>query len=286
MQRNGLVIGGLIGFVFGLGTAFVFGAMEEPASKEAVAPPPKARAAAPAKTRKAKVPRAGKKPGGVPMPRGEYVRPSVAQQGEDLLLSSTFFYLKVEKPSYLDIGSYHPVKSNNTYLLYRNGGRGVLVEPNPAFKEPTERYRPGDKFLNIGIGITDQKEADYYLTDGDGQTNTFSKEQVDEMSRKLGKNVLKKVIKMPLVNINKVIAENFKEGPPDLISVDVEGLDLAILETLDFAANRPKVIIVETLLFGTKQRNEKLISFLHSKGYVERGGTFVNTLFIDGEILK
>src|SRR4051794_18414209 len=57
-------------------------------------------------------------------------RLSFAQQGEDLVVDSLFGALKVAKPTYLDIGAYEPIRSNNTYLFYRQGGRGVLVEPN------------------------------------------------------------------------------------------------------------------------------------------------------------
>ena len=39
---------------------------------------------------------------------------------------------------------------------------------------------------------------------------------------------------MPLVPINKVVEENFHRKAPDFISIDLEGLDVAIMKTLDF----------------------------------------------------
>ena len=60
-------------------------------------------------------------------------RPTFSQQGEDLIVESICGFLKIEKPTYLDIGAADPIVSNNTYLFYQQGCRGVLVEPNPAF---------------------------------------------------------------------------------------------------------------------------------------------------------
>ena len=53
-----------------------------------------------------------------------------SQYGEDLILSSAIEYLKIdENISYLDIGANHPMSLSNTYLLYKQGASGVLIEP-------------------------------------------------------------------------------------------------------------------------------------------------------------
>lgn len=180
----------------------------------------------------------------------QYAQPSFARQGEDVIIKSIFEnHLKIAKPSFIDIGAYHPAYSNNTFRMYLDGSRGVLVEPNPAYTELLKAGRPEDKVLNIGIGITDEKEADFYVFDQHSQLNTFSKERADEHISKYGPAVLKEVIKIPLVNINSVLEQYF-EGAPDIFSIDVEGLDLAILETLDFSRFRPALFCVETGVFG------------------------------------
>lgn len=209
---------------------------------------------------------------------------SYSQQGEDLLLFGVFGHLGLPLPTYLDIGAWDPVKSNNTYLFYRMGKRGVLVEPNPAFAKRLKLFRPHDTVINAGIGVSNQKSADYYIMRrGNGQLNTFSQSQVKLLQQKDPK-ALKRVIKMRLLNINDVIKKHFKSCP-NLISLDVEGLDLAILKTLDFERCRPNVICVETLITGKKKSNTKLIKFLQSKGYKIRASTFVNSIFVDKKLL-
>ncbi len=131
-----------------------------------------------------------------------------------------------------------------------------------------------------------QKVADYYVMRGDGEINTFSKKQVDLYQKKYGKNSLEKVIKMPLLNINDVIKRHFGGKAPDLVSIDVEGLDLPILKTFDFKTYRPAVFCIETLRFGTKQLRTNIVDWMKKNGYEVRGGTFVNTIFVDKQRLK
>jgi hypothetical protein len=59
------------------------------------------------------------------MPKGTKL--TFAQFGEDAILAGLFRGFHIEKPSYLDIGAYEPILSNNTYMFYRAvGGGGVF----------------------------------------------------------------------------------------------------------------------------------------------------------------
>jgi FkbM family methyltransferase len=210
-----------------------------------------------------------------------------SQQGEDLIIQAMCDCLGITNPSYLDVGAADPIQDNNTYLFYQKGSRGVLVEPNPSFCRRLEAVRPGDRVLNVGVGVSDQAEADYYMIGGrDGKyLNSFSRNQVDDIvARSKGFRFVEKTIKMPLVNINKIMDEQF-HGAPSLLSIDTEGLDLDILKSLDFTRFRPKIVCVETLKIGTTECVTAILDLMESKNYVVRGGTFVNTIFVDNRLL-
>ena len=209
---------------------------------------------------------------------------SYAQNGEDLILVQTLKHvLRIDKPDYIDIGAWDPVIGSNTYLLYSQGSRGVVIEPNPAFVDRLRKVRTEDKVLNIGVGL-DKKDsvADYYIIEGDGQLNTFSKEQM-ERHKKRDPNIVKDVMKMPLRNVNDVLAENFTTAPA-LFSLDVEGMEFAIAKTLDFDKWRPKVFIIETAL-PSALVNEEIVTFMRSKGYLHRAGNLVNSVFVEAKLL-
>lgn len=221
-----------------------------------------------------------------PPPPDDGKRASYSQSGEDLIVSFLFDHLlKLKTPTYIDIGAWDATLDNNTYLFYLRGARGVLVEPNPSLVEDLKRVRPGDTVLNAGIGAGPEGEADYYMMNSSG-LNTFSKEQAEHVEKtSKGEHRVVRVIKMPLLNINKVIAQHFDGRTPDFISIDVEGLDLAILKSLDFARYRPRVFCVETLVTGTPKYVPEVGEFLAGHGYVVRGQTIPNTIFVEKSLL-
>lgn len=217
------------------------------------------------------------------MPEGTIL--SFGQAGEDLIAFHLLKYLGIEKPTYFDIGAFHPIVGSNTYLMYRQGGHGVLVEPNVAMIPDLKSVRPKDTVLNIGIGLDDTQEADYYVMNYP-QLNTFDGDEAKRREKDSGgKTVIKQVVKMPLVNINKVMAEHFGGNAPDFLSVDTEGLDLTILKTMDFAKYRPKVLCAETMGEEGIRMIPAISEFLATKDYVPRGMTLANTIFIDKKIL-
>ena len=217
-------------------------------------------------------------PGHAPLYQG---RRSFAQQGEDLILYNLLRHdLGIETPSYLDIGAGDPALSNNTYALYLTGSRGVLVEPNPVLVRKLKAVRPGDVVVACGVGLREPTDADYFVIRGRWPLNTFSREAVAEYRRQSAKDPVENVLKMPLVPINRLIADCFG-GAPDLLSIDIEGMDLAVLRTVDFRAHRPAAICAETKKPGMSHDSTPVARLLRGKGYLACAGSLYNTIFVD-----
>lgn len=211
---------------------------------------------------------------------------SYAQAGEDRIVSFIFAYLQNrEALTYLDIGAYHPTQINNTYLFYEHGSTGVLVEPNVDICKLLREVRPNDTVLEAGIGITAQREADYYRMT-EPSWNTFSKEEAEHQEKVTnGRIRIREVVKMPLLDINQVMAEHFDGKAPAYVSIDAEGIHFEILKSIDFSRFRPKVICIESLVSGTARKIPEIGEFMKAKNYVERGATFVNSIFVDQRLL-
>lgn len=208
-------------------------------------------------------------------------RLSYAQQGEDLVLHAVLEHLGIARPRYLDIGAFHPTIGSNTFWFYVRGSRGVLVEPNPPMAALLRKARPEDVVLDVGVSVDGSTEADYYVLRDRPQLNTFSREQADRYVAEAGAGTIEKVVRMPLRAVNEILAEHFADAPPDLVSIDVEGLDLPLLQSLDFARFRPAVVCVETLVYGTSEQRDPTLELMRSRGYAVRASTFVNTIFVD-----
>ncbi|MCH9679956.1 MAG: FkbM family methyltransferase [Deltaproteobacteria bacterium] len=207
---------------------------------------------------------------------------SYAQQGEDLVVQAVLDRLGIKRPRYLDIGAFHPSIASNTYRFYVQGSRGVLVEPNPSMAALLRRARPQDVVLEVGVSVDAQTTADYYVVRASPQLNTFSAEQAERYIAEGGQGAIERVVKMPLRSIDDILDEHFGQAPPDLVSIDVEGLDLQLLQTMSFDRVRPAVLCVETLIYGTTKQREPIATLLAEHGYRVAAGTFVNTIFVDG----
>ncbi len=212
---------------------------------------------------------------------------SYSQFGEDLIFSLFFSHNEISNPTYLDIGANEPRFISNTFYFYEKGSTGVLIEPNPFLYKKLKMQRPKDIVLNIGIGFTDVQEADFYMfPDYANGLSTFSEKEAkhwEEIGMKgMGKIPVEKVIKMPLIPINKILAQYFTHKAPDVISLDVEGLDLEILKAMDFIKYRPSLICVETLMYDENQKTFKtteVTDFMVSKNYSVYADTRVNTIY-------
>ena len=206
-------------------------------------------------------------------------RMSYAQCGEDLLIQYVFHAMGMRNISYLDIGAHHPTYLSNTYYFYLKGSKGVCVEPDAALLKPFAKERPGDRLLNIGIAPEDGV-AEFYVM-STPTLNTFSKAEAERFVS-YGNQKIERVERVRLRNINEVMAEQFGRAP-DLLSLDVEGLDLPILQSLDFSRYAPDVCCVETLSY-TEDRSERklteIIDLMLAHDYFVYADTYVNSIFV------
>jgi FkbM family methyltransferase len=213
---------------------------------------------------------------------------SYSQAGEDIIIQYLFDSLKIHKPTYLEIGTNYPVLCNNTYHFYLTGSYGVCVEPDSSMIGSIRTKRPNDVILNIGIGLSDIPDANFYLfpTKVNGWS-TFSKSEA--MLREKETGIGFSTLQVPLKPINDVISQYFKPYP-NFISLDIEGLDLEVLQSLDFERYKPEVICVETITFGylsnTEEKIDSISKFMHSKGYFTYADTHINTIYCRVDAFK
>ena len=222
-----------------------------------------------------------------------HVRRSYSQSGEDIIITNLFARLGIETPTYLDIGANEPVAISNTYRLYSRGSKGVCVEPNTALYNKLKRKRKKDTCINAGVAFDEKKEANFYIFPKKVHgLNTFSKDEADFWEQtgntEIGRHKVQQIVKIPLVSINELMEKHFSPHP-NFISIDVEGLDLQILKSMDFEKYKPETFCVETLMYGVNNReskNKELISFLESKGYFVYADTYINTIFCRKDAYK
>jgi FkbM family methyltransferase len=189
----------------------------------------------------------------IEMPRYEQENlvASFSAWGEDRIIKS-WLDLKGVDPRevrYLDIGAAYPVFLSNTYLLYKNGGSGVLVEPDPKSVARLKEVRTRDTVLDVGVAAKSGSGKLLLLTAS--VFNTFSVEAAEKdvsQSRDWKEDQRQDIVgtvDVKLVTINEILEAQFAAGPLHVLSIDVEGMDFAVLSGMDFQRFAPLVICTE-----------------------------------------
>jgi len=205
---------------------------------------------------------------------------SYSQSGEDMIVRFVFDALRIPKPFYVDVGAHDPFLFNNTAHFYCTGCRGINIEPNPVLIESFRRHRKGD--VNLNIGVADHSgELDFYIMSA-ATMSTFSKDKADELVADHGFTIVE-TKRIRVRSLADILAEYTNKHLPDFLSLDAEGLERQILESVDFRASSPLVICCETVSYATTGVGKKdvgLIEYVKSRGYMVYADTHINTIFV------
>ncbi|MFK7810178.1 MAG: FkbM family methyltransferase [Saprospiraceae bacterium] len=160
------------------------------------------------------------------------------QEAEDVALRR-IFPTKQNEGFFVDVGCFHPVKYNNTYHFYKRGWRGINIDIDPIKIQGFNWLRSGD--TNIVKAVSDKEGTLRYWTNGFySLVNTLD----EEVAKSRGNSELRTVATDTLVNI--IDGTKYKDQQIDILSIDAEGHDFVVLQSLDFSRYQPKVIVIET----------------------------------------
>ncbi len=207
---------------------------------------------------------------------------SFSQCGEDIIIDYIFQLRGIKRPRYIDIGANHPYRFSNTAYFYHKGSRGINIDADPDLIKLFKILRPGDMNLNVGIH-SDEGEMDFYVMQ-DRTLSTFSKEEYEVLQNN-GKR-LKEIKKVRITTVHSIIENHFAGKFPEFLSLDVEGLDMEILASINFDKYFPLVVCVEAAtysLHGSGTRRGDIIGFLSDKGYYEYANTNLNAIMVKRE---
>lgn len=196
---------------------------------------------------------------------GQSLRSTFSQYGEDQVFKLLFQPGIVG--TYVDVGSHHPAKGSNTFYLYNRGWRGVTIDPNPVFAEGYRKLRPDEPHLVEGVS-PDGGELTYFEF-ADSVFNTLSADRADELQR-MGKTFIG-TQQVPCRSLEAIVDECLADRQIDLLSVDCEGFDRMVIESLNLQRHRPTVMIVEDYdrlrSFRDGAGQSELHDFLSDEGY-------------------
>ncbi len=178
--------------------------------------------------------------------------------GEDTVVLD---YFKDKKNGfYVDVGCYHPIHRNNTYLLHKKNWNGINIDTSQFSIDLFDYMRPND--LNYNCAISNKNEVIKLFYQKElSQLSTTESVQAEKVFQG---NIKEK--KMQAFTLNKILNRSkYNTSKIDFLDIDVEGADLKVLEGLSFEKFKPELICVE---IHEKEINEsKIYKFLVDKKY-------------------
>lgn len=211
---------------------------------------------------------------------------SFSQSGEDSIVRYILNTCGIAPSDirYLDLGANHAVHLSNTYSFYLSGARGVLVDANPVLAKELTEKRPGDKVVNRCISDVPGTKLDFYIMSGDG-LSTVDYEAAQGFIRENPSLSIERTESVESITIDELISEYFPDKAPELMNIDVEGMEMTILKSIDFTKFRPMMIICEMIGYRNGltvgEKDQDILSFMKSAGYEEFAFTGINSIFID-----
>ncbi|MGD0520460.1 MAG: FkbM family methyltransferase [Terracidiphilus sp.] len=170
---------------------------------------------------------------------------------------------------FVEVGAARPDYLSNSALYRSLGWTVIAIEPNPEFcKLHRERGFP---ILEYACGDHDQDGVDFSVVKthgvqylgGDVSYESHSSLAIKDSHARLESNLDIRKIKVNLRRLDTILRTHAAEiGPIDLLSVDVEGWELEVLDGLDFHRYRPRVMVIENLF-----RDRKYRAYMRAKGY-------------------
>jgi FkbM family methyltransferase len=203
-----------------------------------------------------------------------YAQRSYSQEGEDMILRRLFDGR--HKGLYVDVGAHHPMRFSNTYFFYRQGWRGINIEPNPDAAPVFRLLRRRDIHVQAGVGAATSVMR-YWCFD-EPALNTFDEALMRERVSRTHYRVLES--RMVAVDRLDSILGRYLPGNQkiDFMSIDVEGRDLQVLQSNDWARFRPTFVLVEALGWQLQSATSHPVDlFMRGVGYAMVAKT-LNTL--------
>ena len=169
----------------------------------------------------------------------KYSKRSFSISNVDLVINRIFYNTK--KGVYIDIGCNHPIKYNNTYLLYMKGWNGINIDLDDKSINEFNKLRPNDYNISTIVSDKSNEEKEIYFYHERSAINTVNKDLIDSRNEKPKKSIFKKT-----KTLNEIIQNSpFGNEKINLITIDIENHEYEALKDFDFKKYNVDVIVTE-----------------------------------------
>jgi FkbM family methyltransferase len=171
---------------------------------------------------------------------------------------------------FVEVGANDPVFDSKTWNLEQLGWTGLLIEPQPELAQRLKATRKASVGC-FACGSPSQHQTTMTLHIA-GDYGGHSSLNPDHFVA--GSCVTSK-IEVPVVTLESALRHHNPPRPIDLLAIDTEGFDLEVLDGIDLAYWRPRLILIEDMVLhlGTHR-------YLTERGYRWIGRSGLNGWYV------
>jgi FkbM family methyltransferase len=201
---------------------------------------------------------------------------SYAQNREDVVLARA---LPEPVGFYVDVGAADPVVASVTKHFYDLGWHGINLEPRPTALAKLEFYRPRDRNLGVAVG-SENGTTTFCIVEEDPDLSTMVEFDSERLTHRGYSTSLHSV---EVRTLNDVLSQ-YGVQSIDFLKIDVEGAETEVLEGLDLALWRPRVIVIEAVEpYGHVRTDHLWRHILERAGYQEGCFDGINLFFAQAD---
>jgi FkbM family methyltransferase len=192
-----------------------------------------------------------------------------AEGNVDELVRARFFPTQISGLM-VEVGAANPDHLSISALYRSLGWTVVAIEPNPEFCE-LHRQR-GHAVLQYACGDHDEDHVDFTIADSHGaayRDESISYESFSSLALKdsyadlVGSDVTMRKIKVDLRRLDTLLTQHAPEVERiDVLTIDVEGWELEVLDGFDMTRFAPRVMVIENFFAERAYRD-----YMRARGY-------------------
>lgn len=186
-----------------------------------------------------------------------------SQFGEDLLLAEIF--ANCGSGVCVDVGANDGVSGSNSYYLERQGWKCVLVEPNPMLCRRIGEFRPKANLFECAASAEPGYLTLYVVSGGELAHGLSTVSLSDQNISRIQANRFQyHPFRVQSKTLDSILNQAGLEHV-EVVSIDVEGHELSVLQGLTIDLWKPRVLIIED---NSEFADLSTARYLAAQGYV------------------
>ena len=201
--------------------------------------------------------------------------PSFSQFGEDRIIENIFG--NKTRGFYVDVGCNLPITYSNTWKLYLKGWHGIAIDANPNIISEYQKVRPKD--IAVSRVISNKNETvEFYFSNTSHLISGIGEKSEGHWKRSAENS---NIVKCKSAKLYDILQEHSVSHDFDLLTIDTEGNELQVLESIDLDTFRPSLIVVEIHNFDFSNPGlNSVYKMLSKRGYRIKSYTNPTAFFV------